>query len=130
MARMSNVIASTAMLKSVGQLCVTLAIFAFVLVLCWFTTRWIAGYQKSQFRNSNLRVVETLRLATNKYIQIIKAGDVYLVIAVGKDHIEKLAELTPEQLKDVGENTDIDKGASAESFSEILNRVRQHLPKK
>ena len=83
------------------QLLGVLLIFIFVLAITYFTTKWIAGYQKSRSFNKNLRIIETLRLTQNKYIQIIEAGEVYLVIGVGKDEITMLTTLTKEQLHDL-----------------------------
>lgn len=117
-------------LSSLGQLMSVLAIFFIVLLLTWLTTRWIAGYQKGQMHNQNLRVIETLRLANNNYIQIIEAGDVYLVIAVGKDHVEKLTEITKEQLKDESVDVAGQKIDMGENFHDILEKVKHHLPKK
>lgn len=62
----------------------------------------VAGYQKSQSISKNLSVVETLKLTTNKYIQLIQAGkDTYYVIAIGKDEITVLGQLSGEQLKEM-----------------------------
>jgi len=120
----------SSLLESVGQLFSVLAIFVFVLLATYFTTRWIAGYQQSQMHNRNLRVVETLKLTNNKYIQIIEAGDVYLVIALGRDHVEKLAELTKDQLKEVTAVPNAGGSGAEETFRDVLNRVKRHLPKK
>ena len=118
-------------LSSLGQLMSVLAIFVIVLLLAWLTTRFLAGYQQGQMRNQNLKIIETLRLTANNYIQIIEAGDVYLVIAVSKDHIEKLAELTKDQLKpEVPSNTALPNIDMGESFHDILDKVKKHLPKK
>lgn len=118
------------LLESAGQLMSVLAIFLIVLLLTWLTTRWIAGYQQGQMQNQNLKVVETLKLTTNNYIQIIEAGDVYLVIAVSRDHVEKLAEITKDQLKaDTGDAAGA-KRDMGENFHDILNKVKHHLPKK
>lgn len=112
------------------QLLGVLFVFLLVLGLTYFTTKWIASYQKGHSCNKNLKVVETLKLTTNKYIQIIEAGNVYLVIGIGKDEITFLTTLTREQLK---EETfqDFEKSAGATvDFNEILNKVKEHLPKK
>lgn len=126
------ILASTAgsWLSSLGQFMSVLAIFVVVLLLTWLTTRWIAGYQQGQMHNQNLRIVETLKLTVNNYIQIVEVGDIYLVIAVSKDHIEKLAEITKDQLKEgtldaAGQKMDV-----GESFRDILDKVKHHLPKK
>lgn len=112
------------------QLLGVLLIFVFVLAITYFTTRWIAGYQKSRSFNKNLKVIETLRLTQNKYIQIVEAGEVYLVIGVGKDEITMLTTLTREQLKDLDTYEVTKQKEAGESFQEILSRLKDHLPKK
>ncbi len=112
------------------QLMGVLLIFLFVLALTYVTTKWIANYQKGKSYNKNLRVIETLRLTQNKYIQIVEAGDVYLVIGVGKDEITMLTTLTEEQLKDL-DTYEVQKQTEAgENFQDILNKIKKRLPKK
>ena len=120
------------MWKSLGQLIWVLILFVLVLLLTLLTTRFLAKYQRGQMQGSqNLRIIETMRVSANGYIQIIEAGDVYLVIAVSKDHIEKLAELTKDQLKpEVPSNTALPNIDMGESFHDILDKVKKHLPKK
>ena len=121
---------ASAWLNSIGQLISVLILFVIVMLLALLTTRWIARYQQGQMHNQNLKIIETLKISANSYIQIIEAGDVYLVIAVSKDHVEKLAEISKEQLEisttDAAE-TKMDMG---ESFRDILDKVKHHLPKK
>lgn len=108
----------------------TLLIFLFVLVLVYFTTRWIANYQKGQSHNRNLRIVETIRITNNKYIQIIEAGTEYLVIGIGKDEVHFLTKLTKEQLTVLPEEMAASQTAAAgESFQEIFGKIKEHLPK-
>ena len=120
------------MWKSLGQLIWVLILFVLVLLLTLLPTRFLAKYQRGQMQGSqNLRIIETMRVSANGYIQIIEAGDVYLVIAVSKDHIEKLAELTKDQLKpEVPSNTALPNIDMGESFHDILDKVKKHLPKK
>ncbi len=117
-------------LHSLGQLLWVLVLFVLVLLLTLLITRWIAKYQQGQLHNQNLKIIETLKVSVNGYIQIIKAGDVYLVIAVSKDHIEKLAEIPPDRLESVTADSTGQKIDMAESFHDILDKVKHHLPKK
>ena len=71
-------------LGSFIQLLGVLIIFLFVLAITYFTTKWIGNYQKTNFANKNLQIVESIRVGNNKFIAIVKAGEVYLVVAVGK----------------------------------------------
>lgn len=114
---------------SLVQLIGALIIFAFVLGITYLTTRWMGGFQKSRSNNKNLHIIETINVGNNKYISIVEAGTVYLVVSVGKDEVHLLAQLTREQLKDfsfehVGEKE------SQESFTEILEKLKDKLPKK
>lgn len=114
---------------SMLELLSVLFIFVFVLALTYFVTRWIAGYQRTRTAQGNLSVIEAIRVSNNQYIQILRAGtDKYLVVGIGKDQITLLATLTEEQLRTpegAGPGT-----GSKESFSELLEAVKQRLPKK
>lgn len=129
---MMLIASGVSMWKSLGQLIWVLILFVLVLLLTLLTTRFLAKYQRGQMQGSqNLRIIETMRVSANGYIQIIEAGYVYLVIAVSKDHIEKLAELTKDQLKpEVPSNTALPNIDMGESFHDILDKVKKHLPKK
>lgn len=114
---------------SLVQLIGALIIFAFVLGITYLTTRWMGGFRKSRSNNKNLNIIETINVGNNKYISIVEAGTVYLVVSVGKDEVHLLTQLTREQLKDfsfehVGEKE------SQESFTEILEKLKDKLPKK
>ena len=114
---------------SLVQLIGALIIFAFVLGITYLTTRWMGGFQKSRSNNKNLHIIETINVGNNKYISIVEAGTVYLVVSVGKDEVHLLTQLTRQQLNDfsfehVGEKE------SQESFTEILEKLKDKLPKK
>ena len=102
---------------SYAQFITVLIVFVVVLGVTAFTTRWIANYQKQQSVNANIEIVETTRIANNKYIQIIRVGDTYMVVAVCKDTVTMLGEVPKEQLK---ENMLSQGGIS---FKELLAQV-------
>lgn len=115
-------------LNNLAEILSLLLILVFVLSLTYFVTRWVAVYQKGQMHNRNLQVVETLRITNNKFIQIVKAGEEYLVIAIGKDEVHLLTRLTKEQLEKLPAN-DTDR-ESVGNFKDILEKMKEHLPKK
>ena len=49
-------------LGSFIQLLGVLIIFLFVLAITYFTTKWIGNYQKTNFANKNLLIVESIRV--------------------------------------------------------------------
>ena len=85
-----------------AQFITVLLVFVVVLGITALTTRWIANYQKQQSMNENVQVIETTRIANNKYIQIVRAGEKYMVIAVCKDTVTMLGEIPKEQIKEGG----------------------------
>ena len=116
-------------LGSFIQLLGVLIIFLFVLAITYFTTKWIGNYQKTNFANKNLQIVESIRVGNNKFITIVKAGEVYLVVAVGKDDVtEQLSEVP--DLSAAQNRFPMDGKAAQENFREVLNRVKEHFPKK
>ena len=89
---------SSAGFSSFMQFLVVLFLFVVVLGITFWTTRWIAGYQKEKMSGSNMEIVDTMRLSSNQYIQIVRIGGEYIAIAVSKDSVTKLAEIPSEQI--------------------------------
>ncbi|MGN0352703.1 MAG: flagellar biosynthetic protein FliO [Roseburia sp.] len=124
------ILLSNSSFESFLELIGVLIIFVFILVITYYTTKWIGNYQKAHQTSKNLKIVETLRLTNTKYIQIVQAGTEYLVIAVGKDEINLLAHLTKEQMTELPELVNQEETMTQDSFQEILNKVKEHFPKK
>ena len=106
-----------------------LFIFAVVLAATYLTTRWMGGMQRGRQNNKNLHVIETISVGNNKMISIVEAGSVYLVVSVGKEEVHLLAQLTRDQLKDFSFELE-QSGKKQDSFAEILNQLKDKLPKK
>lgn len=108
-------------LDNMIQLIAAILIFAFVLFLAYLAAR-VAGTYQTNITNhrSNIRVIETYRLANNKFIQIIKIADKYVALGIGKDTITFLTELEEDNVKDISampmEKLD---------FKAVLSRVRK-----
>lgn len=101
------------------QFITVLILFVLILAVTYLVTRWIAKVQKDKIGIGNLEVIETCRITPNKYIQIVRAGEKYLVIAIGKDEVHMLSELSEDELvlqKEVQEQP--------MNFAGILDRVR------
>lgn len=79
--------------SNVLQLMGLLIVFILILVVTYYTTRFVAGVKNGVTKNSNFKVLETYRLSQNKYLQLIQIGTKYFVIAVSKDNVNFLAEL-------------------------------------
>lgn len=82
-----------------AQFIAVLILFVLVLGVTALVTKWLSGYQKKQSAGSNIEVIETSRLTNTKYLQIIRVGETYMVIAVCKDTVTMLGEIPAEQLR-------------------------------
>lgn len=103
---------------SYAQFITVLIIFVLVLAVTALVTRWIANYQKEQSVNVNIEVIETTRISGNKYIQIVRLGEKYVAIAVCKDTVTLLGEISKEQLRE-------ENHAGVFQFRDILERAAQ-----
>jgi flagellar protein FliO/FliZ len=114
--------------EGIYQLLVSFIIFLFVLALCVFTTKWIAGYQRNQSLGRNIHIIESLRVGTNKSIAIIEVGGEYFLIGVGKDEISMISKVNGDNI--VIRDAEADSWGSAQRFNEILSDFKSRLGKK
>lgn len=102
-----------------------LIVFILVLAATYYASKWIGKTGAIQMQSSNIKVIETFRIAQNKYIQIIQLGSKYYSIAVTKDNITFLAPLDEEQL----DLTAKEKEAAILPFGDVLNRMHKKQKK-
>ena len=112
-------------LDSFVQLITVLIIFVFVLILTYFTTRWMAGIQKGRSFNRNLKIIETISVGNNKMISIVEAGTKYIVVSIGKDEVNFLTELKEDELKDLSFKDPQNTTQNTESFSAIMDKLKE-----
>lgn len=111
--------------NSFAQFLTVLLIFVGVLALTYFTTRWVASYQKGKMMSGNIQVLETFKITQNKYIQIVRIGEHYYAIAIGKDDITMLGELKEEEIH-IQEDT----GMPKMDFKQLLENAKNMKLKK
>ena len=103
--------------QSLFELLGLIIIFVIVLVVCYYTTKFVAGRQLVQKKMGNFEVVETFAIAQNKYLQLIRMGNKYVVISVAKDSVSFITELEEAEVCQIPKNTTM----SGKSFKEILS---------
>ena len=82
--------------------------------------------------------MDTVRIAGNKYVQILKIGDAYLVIAIGKDEVTMLAKLTADEIglaaDEMMDAVQLKGGLlpsdMQDTFQETLEKFRERFSKK
>ena len=106
-------------IDTTAQFLTVVLIFFLVLGLTYATTKWIANYQKGKNVNTNVEIIEVSKIAANKYIEIVRCGEKYLAIAVCKDTVTTLCELTKEQLSLMEK-----KQSNSGGFKEMLEKAK------
>ncbi len=106
-----------------AQFFTVLLVFILVLALTAFVTKWIANYQKHQNSNRNIEVVEAARLDNSKWIQIVRVGDSYKVLAVCKDTVTLLGEVPKEALREAEPGKEMFSFREGISFKELFDRA-------
>lgn len=105
--------------SSIAQFLTVLLLFIFVLVITYLTTRWIARLQRGQMvGGDNIEILETAKISVDKYIELVRVGDKYLALGVGKNEVSVLAELNEDSLKLE------DKDNASLSFLSVLDKVK------
>lgn len=112
-------------LENIGRFITVLFLFILVLGLTYFTTRYIANFQKNKIVNGNIKIVETTQIAPNKYIQIISVGTKYFVIAICKDTVTNLGQIDESDL-----DLSLLSANELPSFSDIISKAKKKLEKK
>lgn len=75
-----------------------LLLFCVILGATIATTKIVGGVKLNQLRNSNFKVIETYKITQNKFLQIIRVSNKYILISVCKDDIHFIAELNEEDV--------------------------------
>ena len=107
------------------QLIMAILVFAFVLVLSYFTTRFAADTAKRRQWCRNIEVINTFPITTGKYIQIVRCGTKYLVIAVTKESVTMLTELREDDL----DLTSEDESFRKLEFKDFMDQAKKVLKK-
>ncbi len=113
------VMAVNSTFNSILQFITLLIVFVVILFATYWTTKFVGSYQKVTGRATNFEVIETYRIANTKYLQIVKAGNKYLVISVCKENITLLTELSEEEVT-------LPQTEGMEPFAKILEKVKNN----
>ena len=112
-------------INSIAQFLTVSLIFVGVLALTYFTTKWIASYQKGKMLSGNIHVLETFKIAPNKFVQIICIGNHYYAVALGKDTVTLLGEISEDEI-----HISEDAGMPQMDFKQLLENAKNFKLKK
>ncbi len=115
---------STSGMSSILSVISLILIFIFIVALAYFTTRFIAKYQNNSMNSrSNIRVIESFRMGSNKFVAIIEVSNNFYVIGVGKEEITLIDKLDSESVSDIKNAQMKDLGKKID-FKEILSQIK------
>lgn len=115
------------MIDSVIKLIASIFIFAFVLFLTYFTTRFIAKIQKKSMVNGNIVVIEAQKLSATKDLYIVRIGQEYYALATGKDTVNVIGKLDSSGLvlpEDSPTDDTNGQGGVTESFEKLFEKFK------
>lgn len=110
-------------IESVARFLSLLFIFIFVCAITYFCSRYIAKIQQgTMLASSNMELIETYKIAPGKYIQIVRVGKKYLALAVCKDTVTLLSELSEDEIETAKKQEPV-------SFKELFEKARKRADK-
>ncbi len=107
------------------QFATVLAIFIFVLVITYFTTRFVGTYEKQKLKGTNMEVLDTCRLGKDKFIHIVRIGKRFVAVAASRENVSVICELEEDEL-DLSDSQLINTG---ETFRKLLERTGNMIKK-
>lgn len=106
---------------SILQLVGLVVLLIIILVAAYYTSKFIGGIKLGQMKKSNFQVIDSYRVTPNKALQIVKIGNKYVVVAIGKDNINFITELDESEVI-VRESHQGEK----QSFKQILEKLKNN----
>jgi flagellar biosynthetic protein FliO len=107
------------------QILLFLVIFGAILLLAFYTTRFIALKAGSMMRGKHIRIVDTVSLGADKKLFLVKVGSRYFLLSSSGKNIEFISEI--DDIEDSRPEYDIEKPGfrSGNEFRFNLKRLRK-----
>lgn len=86
-------------IKSILKLIGLIILCILIIAASYFTTKFVGKKQIQSGSKSNFKSVDVFRITPNKYLQIVEVGKRYFCIAVTKESVTLISELSEEDLK-------------------------------
>lgn len=95
-------------------------VFGSVLFLAYVTTKFVGKSAARKMKGKNLEVVETLRLAVDKQLYIVRAGDKYMVLSSAGKNIQFISDIDMDT-NSLSEETEVSEAGISE-FKSLLDK--------
>lgn len=108
-------------LGSFMQLIGLILLLIVILIATYYTTRFVGRMKLGQMKESNFKVIDAYRISPNKVVQIVKIGNKYIVLGIGKDTINYITQLDEAEVF-IRENS----AGEKMSFKQILEKIKSN----
>lgn len=111
-------------LQSILELIGIVIIFLIILAAAYLASVFVGKTQGKGYlaRQKNIKLIETFRISSSQFLQIVKIGNRYFALAVSRNHIELIAELSEDEIF-LQETVD-----ATIPFQNIFEKVKEKLP--
>ena len=107
-------------IKSILKLIGLIILCILIIAASYFTTKFVGKKQIQGGSKSNFKSVDVFRITPNKYLQIVEVGKRYFCIAVTKESVTLISELSEEDLKVLP--AEIKPKSFKEQMNELMHR--------
>lgn len=105
--------------NNVLQLLGLVLLLLVIIIAAYYTSKFLGKYKMGQFKNSNIQVIETYSIGTNKMLQIVKISNKYVVLGISKDSVNYITELDESEVLTHEINKD-----EKQSFRHIFEKIK------
>lgn len=109
---------------SIIKFIILLIVFIGLLFVASWFTKWYAGSAMPKQKFHNVSVIESCPFGPGRTIFILKIGKKYVAVAVVKDRITVLTELTEDEL-DLEPQEYMKQGSFSDMFSELIKKTKK-----
>lgn len=113
------ILSTTSQIGSIAQVLAMLVIFSLILAAAYYVTRYFGKTMTGSRTNGRIQILDTVRLAPDKYLQIVEAGGRCFLLAISKGSISLISELDKKEI----EALKVEENLPGPSFKEILKKV-------
>jgi flagellar protein FliO/FliZ len=127
----ATVLTATAGYMGIWSCIKLILVFVIILILAYYAARLAGKYQSNTLSgNSNIKIIESYRIGSNKLLAIVKIGENYYAVGIGKEEFTLIDKLDTSYFDSVMEKKE--NGASfsvpftktKQSFREVLSKLR------
>lgn len=111
-------------IQSIFKLIGLIILCILIIVASYYTTKFVGKKQMKVKGKSNIRSIEVFRISQNKYLQMVEIGERYFVLAIAKDSITTVCELSRDEIKNFPPEPGETKSFK-ECMSDIINRKKK-----